>query len=468
MCWPDAFRSGQCGHRRMRRVQPLNVFLLPVESLPMRCRTMMTAVLACIVFGSGVTAAPASARSDGSSKLSEIIRHLNSQDHVAARRAAIASDLYLGHGDLHRAFVDAVIAQRNGNCAAAVRLSKAILSNAPQFHLAYDVIVACLVEDGRTFEARRLVNAALDQEIGNDALRQKLEQLQHALRFNRRPRFAIDFFTTPSSNTSRRTTATSAYGGTVSAESRGRPGVSAGIGTRGVFPLHQFGRLIIEGTLDGSAGMDSITREPFFSAGGGFQLRRDVSASTAVYLNPFLRHYRVDGEGTALETGALLGAAIQTSSFRSTGLNVQLSRRDFRDNQRDGILVSGAISARNSVSRFDRINTEVFGSLNSTENPFYDYWEIGLALEWEHMFQNGLIKSLGSSVRHRNVGSLVPFTSENRKDWAIDCSAGISHRDFTIGQFRPEIGYKYQVNSSNDTFYDYDSHDMTFQLKAAF
>jgi hypothetical protein len=96
------------------------------------------------------------------------------------------------------------------------------------------------------------------------------------------------------------------------------------------------------------------------------------------------------------------------------------------------------------------------------------YTQIGLSTEWEHAFQSGYIGSLGGEASYRLYESNAPLTSDKQHNIQAKVTIGISHRNFMIGKFRPELAYTFTKQWSNDAFSDFTAHDVSVRAKAAF
>ncbi|MGL4406305.1 MAG: surface lipoprotein assembly modifier, partial [Notoacmeibacter sp.] len=120
------------------------------------------------------------------------------------------------------------------------------------------------------------------------------------------------------------------------------------------------------------------------------------------------------------------------------------------------------------VSANDRVTIGASYVLEARNSDTQSYHQIGLSAEWEHAFQNELIGSLGGEASYRLYKSDAVLTTEKQHNIQSKATIGLSHRDFMIGKFRPELAYTFTKQWSNDVFSDFIAHDVSVRAKAAF
>jgi len=99
-----------------------------------------------------------------------------------------------------------------------------------------------------------------------------------------------------------------------------------------------------------------------------------------------------------------------------------------------------------------------------TGRAHLDHQEFGLSLGVERRWKNGLISSLSLGYSVDNFMGAYPLAGAPRRDRVSTATFGLSHQDFRLGNFTPELVVTHTRSSSNIGFFDYSRSDVGINL----
>lgn len=176
-----------------------------------------------------------------------------------------------------------------------------------------------------------------------------------------------------------------------------------------------------------------------------------------------------DGEFSAFRYGptADFALALPKGMVLSTSL-AALVLDNRNNNTRDGMRYSVDAQLVKSISPSVTASVNAGLSIDNVKQRNADHtdWDVGfsLAKEWE----GGWITRVSPSLGHHDYAGVLALLPEAREDWVYSVGTQLSNRKFEFKGFTPVLNYTYSKQTSNDTYSDYDSHDVSITLTKAF
>ena len=150
------------------------------------------------------------------------------------------------------------------------------------------------------------------------------------------------------------------------------------------------------------------------------------------------------------------------------GARAELAYTHHNNNAQIGWTAKLDTNASAILSANDRVAIAASYVREARNSDTQTYQQIGVSTEWEHAFASGFIGSLGGEASYRLYASDASATTEKQHNIQAKAIIGVSHRNFMIGKFRPELAYTFTKQWSNDVFSTFDAHDVSVRAKAAF
>jgi len=398
--------------------------------------------------------------------VNDIFIALKKKDWARAHEIAKILDASNGKGDVLRAFSRSVEASNMGDCETAKKLSVIVIRVSSGFLPAYEVLAGCLIQEGN-----RNAAANLYQDLSNvlpvGAQKELAQKRSDALRPDLSPRLGLDFSIIPSSNTSRRTSNTSTgNGGVLSDESRAQDGITFFGNILFSKPIFNDGHRLTQFTLKTGASYDTVTNITRPVLGGELRNTWNILNKHSIYAAPFYEYTWSGGERFFDEAGIRFGGVYQLDQSKTVLINANASKRNFANDEQDSNFGFVTATLLHVLDEDDKLQYSLNYGQNAADNDFFNIEFYSAGVEWQHLFENGLISSLEGRVGWRNFDRLAPLTIDNREDEFKSATVGLSHRDFAIYGIRPELTYTYTNQSSNDLFSDFEAHDLGVRLRA--
>ena len=383
------------------------------------------------------------------------------------KAVVIASKLDAKHGkgDVLKAYAQSVQAINSGDCKTAPKLASLVIRTTPGFLPAYEVLTGCLLKNGKRAEASQLYQQ-LSNALPDGPDKEFAQKRADALKPNLSPRFGFDLSVIPSSNTSRRTTRSqTGNGGALSDESRAQDGVTILGNVTLTKPVFNNGRILTQVSLKAGAAYDTVTETTRPVVGISLRNTWLLSQKVSIYAAPFFEYTWSSGNRFFNETGLRFGGNYRLDPTITVSLDSTISSRNFIDDARDGEFYSAGASLSHILNQNNKIQYSLSYAENTAENDFFDLRIFSAGVEWQHLFENGFITSLGGRIGKREFDRLAPLTVEKREDDFRAITFGLSHKSFAFKGIRPELTYTYTDQSSNDLFNDFDAHDVGVRLR---
>ena len=400
--------------------------------------------------------------------LDDLFRSLKQQDWVRAEEIAKTLDAGNGKGDILKAFAKSFETAQQGNCETAQQLSQLVIRANPGFLPAYEVLAGCLVKTGKREQASQLYQN-LSNALPDGPEKDLAERRADALKPDLSPRLGFDLSIIPSSNTSRRTSRSeTGNGGALSDESRAQDGVAIVGNVLLTKPIFNTGRMLSQISLKAGASYETITETTRPVLGVAWRNSWILSPKAILYATPFYEYTWSSGERFFDEAGFRAGGTYRFNASTTASLDASASIRNFNDDARDANFVSVRGSIAHILGPQNKLQLSANFAQNTADNDFFNVSIYSLNIEWQHLFENGFITSVGGQVGRREFDRLAPFTTDERADNFTSATIGLSHRNFSFKGIRPELTYTYTDQSSSDLFNDFDAHDFGVRLRVNF
>jgi hypothetical protein len=383
-------------------------------------------------------------------------------DATAAQLDAAATDK-----SLFSTFARATRLTMGGDCNSGLPLAQTVIERSPLFMPAYDLVARCLVADDDAPAAAKLYDAA-SSRLPAGPERDLMQARAQAFKPDLSPRYSIEAAVQPSTNVNRGTAETRFGEWNIVDDSRGKSGATAALHATVEKPLYVSKRLVSSVSLRLGASYDTVTSDVYPSVKAAFSNRWIISPRTALGATLAYEHVLKGGDSYLGQPSLTLDASHQLSPATALAGRVHLAYLDFADETRSGWSINASGSASTILSPQDRLRMQVSVGREERKSAAHSATTVAVEAELEHMFESGLIGSVGASAALRYSDGNAPGTSSRQINRQIAGTLGISHRDFMILGFRPELAYTLTRQWSNDVFSDYVAHDVGIRAKAAF
>jgi hypothetical protein len=385
---------------------------------------------------------------------------------------AIAAELDSKSEDksLFTTFARATKLVANDDCASGGPLATNVVTRSPLFLPAYDLIAKCLVQAGEPTKAAAMFDEVA-AHLNKGAERDQILARAQSLRPDMSPHYSLDVNVQPSTNANRGTDNTKAIGLAIPTLARTKSGVTVSAYVTVDKPIYVSKRLISSVSLRLGASYDTVFEQVMPSVRLSWNNRFLLSPQTSI--GAVLAYEQVH-KGTAFELASpsiAVDISHQMSPTLSLGVRGEIAYIHNSNSGKTGWTAKLDANGSYTILPNDRLNAalSIVHEDRSFDSQSFD--QIGGSIEWEHAFESGLIGSLGGEASYRKYKSdAVGAVSISEKQVNIQAKAtiGISHRNFMIGKFRPELAYTFTKQWSNDVFSDFTAHDVSVRAKAAF
>lgn len=391
-----------------------------------------------------------------------------------ARQTAKALDGLDPAGEFLGLYVEAAYLMQSGRCDEASAIARTLIGVRPDFAPAQELVWLCSAQTADLSTAQSELEALL-AIMPEGPQRTILEQMHLAHRAEDGPQFSAYVEAKPSTNTNRQTAATNVGPWVIAPESRGQGGAELTGGVSVAQQLYQSSSFDVLGVLKADLSWDSVRQlvRPQISA----ELPVRVGAIDGLVLSatPFVT-FGFDGSDHALTRAGLRGAATaQLSDTWILGWSGSVQRSHYpRANWRSNWELDNNVSVSFLLDEQTRITTNLGLQQHFNDDETRNFQTLSASLRLDHMMDFGLIVGLQGKVGVRNYASApAPTIGTHQQDNFVSGRAELSHRDLTIGPvfgsaIRPVLFYEYTRQSSNNVFYDYDSHDVGLTMRVAF
>ncbi len=389
---------------------------------------------------------------------------------------AIAADLDSNSEDksLFSTFARATKLVANNDCASGGPLAETVVARSPLFLPAYDLIAKCLVEAGEPGKAAAMFDDVASR-LNKGAERDQILVRAQSLRPDMSPKFSVDVNVQPSTNVNRGTDNTDIGVFKIDDAARTKAGVSASVFGTVDKPIYVSKRLISSVSL--RAGITyNIPYDEFVLELGQFFPSARLALNSRYLLSPqtsigAVLAYDHVHKGTAFESATpsiAVDVSHQVSPVLTLGARAELSYTHHDNDQQTGWAAKLDVNASYTILPNDRLSVATSYVREDRKKENFSFNQIGISTEWEHAFASGFIGSLGGEASYRVYESNAPLKNEKQENIQAKAIIGVSHRDFMIGKFRPELAYTFTKQWSNDAFSDFTAHDVSVRAKAAF
>ena len=392
---------------------------------------------------------------------------INQGEWQNAEAIAAALDANADDKSLFTTFTRATKLVANDDCMSGGPLAETVVSRSPLFLPAYDLIAKCLVAGGEPDKAAAMFDSVALQ-LNKGAERDQIVTRAQMLRPDKSAKFGVDFNLQPSTNVNRGTSATDINGWQISESSRTKSGVMASAFATVDKPIYVSKHLISSVSLRVGAFYDTISKQVFPTARLALNTRYLLSPQTSFGMVLAYEHML---KGSAFESASpsvAMDVSHQISPALSLGARADVAYTKHNNNAQAGWTAQVSAHAGMIVTANDRLSVAASYVLEARNADTHSFNQTGISTEWEHAFDSGLIGSLGGAASYRLYKSQAPLTSEKQHNIQAKATIGVSHRDFMIGKFRPELAYTFTKQWSNDVFSDFTAHDVSVRAKAAF
>jgi Surface lipoprotein assembly modifier len=382
---------------------------------------------------------------------------------------AIAAELDSKAEDksLFSTFVRATKLVAQDDCASGGPLAETVVSRSPLFLPAYDLIAKCLVQAGEPEKAAAMFDDVA-AHLNKGAERDQILARAQSLRPDMSAKYSVDVNLMPSTNVNRGTGNTNIGFFTIDEGARTKAGVSTSVFGTVDKPIYVSKHLISSVSLRAGLTYETVSEKIFPSARLALNTRYLLSPQTSVGLVLAYDHVH---KGTAFESASpsvAVDVAHQVSPTLSLGARAEIAYTHHQNDAQTGWTARLNANATYTILPNDRLNFAASYTREDRTGKNFSYDQIGGSIEWEHAFESGFIGSLGGEAAYRVYQSNAPLTAEKQVNIQAKATVGISHRDFMIGKFRPELAYTFTKQWSNDVFSDFTAHDVSVRAKAAF
>ncbi len=392
-------------------------------------------------------------------------------DHDGARAHLAATVSEPALHALHRTHLEGLIARQQGRNADAVALFRSVLVIDPDF-------VAARVELSRTLLAmRNFEGAAHHLDIlalnANDGIHSLAQSGLDHIRANRGYGAQMHFSIAPSSNLNRGSGhQTFNAGGLAFAIDPGSRqtagmGVTIGASAYNSFILGNGQALVASASADLTTDIEGSRAEQIsLNAGlswqgrvGGarFAIGPIINATFSAF-EPHLMRYGLSGDFAA-----------SAGAQNLVGLSFTALGQDYAsETYRNGFRVLAGAQLTHAFMPALRASVETGVDIERTQSAHLDrngiYGEVRVERDW----RGGFSTSISARYAREQYLGNYPGTGAPRVDDRLSAGVTVSNSQIDLGGFTPTLGYSYTRQFSNVSFFDHDSHDVTFGLTKAF
>ena len=328
-----------------------------------------------------------------------------------AKAQAAALDANLHRGAFMAAYAASFRYAAEGHCYKASYLAGPLARISPTFMPAHDILVTCLLRDGRKVSAARYYRDLADSLPDGQVKKAALERAKR-LKPNDQLRISLESMVSPSTNVVRQTSETEIGPFSITEDSRSKPGVSLSGNAYFTKPLFHRDRLTNYVRLKFGAQYNSVNKVTYPVAGvenfTAFQINPKTSGAAGV----FYEHTWAKGHSHLDSYGTRASLSYQLKPDIALGANMQINWNDYADDLRDGLQFNGGISVTRVVNGHDRLTGSAEVTYAGARSKFIRYREVGISAEWEHEFENGFVPSLGGTVEYRLYDGNAPLSTE--------------------------------------------------------
>lgn len=402
----------------------------------------------------------------------ELDRLLDSGEYDAARAFLRARLPQSAEAALHFAHFEGLILLHQGRTNQAIAVFREILAFAPNFEPSRVELAKALRAVGDTSAASYHFEAI---SLGSDSanVRRLAERNLEQIRNDRPYGFSGYFGFVPTTNVNRGTTNTtfeSGLGvGTISPESREQSGLGVAAGGNGYynFAFDNYSGISVYGSADIRKYSDTSAYDEFTVASG---LAYYGKLNSVVFrIGPLIEHTLVAWEPYRTRYGLSAGASIPITVRSRLSGSLSLLKQDYTKlDYRNGWLVSGSATYRYMLSPSLAVSTSLGMTHEATERDHLDHNDYWTRFQIDKEWSGGLLTSGHAKFELHDYRGNFPTTMTPREDREWSVGGRVAHRAFTLGGFAPQLTYEYSVQSSNISFYDFESHDVGLTLTRNF
>ena len=366
------------------------------------------------------------------------------------------------------AFVNAAQYVAASDCQNGQNLAEQVVKQRPDFLPAYDLIAECMSRNGQAAKAARIfknIASRMPEGSERDQLLARATALTPKMPYS----ISVSAEALPSSNLNRGTDDTKVGRYTISPQSRSTSGTQYSAEIRIDKPVFISDTMLSTLSLSLGGGYDTLSKKFWptarFEASHRWFLSPRASLGVASYVGLSL----VDQNVERVQPGFIINYSKRITSQTDLSLTADISHLSYRSSDhRDGLALKAEARLSHILTPKDKLTFSMTGSWNKRKSKSQSSLGAGADLEWEHRFEQGFITSttLGASATFHE--GFAPLTTDHQRDYSVTSGIALSHEAIMLGSIRPEIGYKYTKQWSNDPFSRYDAHDITFRAKAAF
>lgn len=393
---------------------------------------------------------------------------INQGDWATAENLASQLDEGRAEGDLMLAFVYAARFIAEDNCAQGLPFARAVVNVSPGFLPAYDLVAACMVQENKAGEAAQLYRTAAERLDEGDAERDQLLARANSLAPDLSPVFTLEGQVQPSSNINRGTEADRIGLGKISDSSRRKSGVSVGAFGKVEKPVYATNRLFASVSLRAGASYLTHTKTFLPEAEIAATVRWLVTEKTIITTQAAYAYILSDDEFYASRPSLTFDVSHQLNANTTLGVSAGVTYNRMAANYLDGYNGFVGASATKALSPTDKVSLRTTFDWSERRIETQNYMGVGVDAEWEHLWANGFITSLGGGAYWRRYDALAPFTNERQVNKSVYGRVGLSHNKLVFGKLRPEITYTATKQWSNDVFSEHVAHDVGFRAKTSF
>lgn len=403
-----------------------------------------------------------------SASVQSLFAAINRGDWAMAENLASQLDANKPEGDLMLAFVYAARYVAADNCEQGLPFAQAVVDIAPNFLPAYDLVATCLDKQGKGAQAAKLYRQAAQRLDDGDPERDQLLARANRLSPDLSPAFTVEGAVQPSTNINRGTDARSIGFGRISETARRKSGAVIGAFAKLEKPVYATSRLFASVSLRVGASYLTHTKQFMPEAKIAGTLRWLATEKTIVTTQASYAYILRDDAFYASRPSVSFDLSHQLTSSITLGASAGITYNRMASAHLDGYNGFVSSSVTKSVSPTDKVT--LTASFDWSERRFesQNHKGFGADVEWEHLWQNGFITSLGGGGNWQRYEGLAPLTSERQINKSIYGRIGLSHNKLLFGTVRPELTYTANKQWSNDVFSKHVAHDVGFRAKAAF
>lgn len=386
----------------------------------------------------------------------------------SAKDLALVIDARTGHGDIFKAFTDAHVALKDGDCALAVKIADTIVRYQPGFLHAYDILAICKYKNGDVAAAKSIYQALADR-LPEGPLKTSYEARVDTLRQDMSWKRYVSVQVNRSDNLNRRTSETTTSDGwTISDDSRAQAGYSGQVISNFSKKLKQSEDGFVEGILKAGLQYNQITEIYLPSMGGILKKTWLLDQNRYAYGAAGYNHTWSDNKTYMQDVDITIGNIQKLNQNTTFSLINELSWLDFQDDDRDSWEVRTSATFTQVFDTKNILTSNLSLYMNRADNDYYNIYQYSANSDWEHPFENGFITSIKGELGIKNYDRIAPLTGDQRLDRYYGISLGISHSKIQWSGLRPQLTYSATRNISNDVFNDYTSNDINLVIKKSF